>query len=181
MWGIPPLLRRLPLANDCISRSKKKTSKQVVAQNTTNHQQPATRSRDRERVKQNPLNRAAESAASRILIDVVLLLGDAAASAMLLQHLQISHLRIANRTLGGTDHASPERHLSDRAAGVHCRGVGRGRWARKRADSSAGARRFAGRAVPRRGSNIGSASHAVRCTPGDGDAAPHARSFPCET
>lgn len=154
--GRRPLLRRRPLAKRVFqSIPKKRTnSKQVVVQNTT--KSPTTNKQtEREREKQNPLNRAAESAANRILIDVVVLL-----------HLQCFFSTCKFPTCGsrtglwaaraGTDHASsPERHPSDRAAGVTAGGRGGG------GSHSAAARRFAGRAVPRRGSNIGSASQVL--------------------
>lgn len=174
-WGAVLSSVVVPSQNECFTIPKKETTPTKASSKIPqNHQQPANRPREREK-KQNPLNRAAESAASRILMDVVVLL-----------HLQCffstCKFPICGSRTGlwaaraGTDHASsPERHPSDRAAGVTAGGRGGAEAIRQ------AARRFAGRAVPRRGSNIGSASHAVSCTPGDGDAAPHACSFPRET
>lgn len=157
-WGVVVLSSAvLPLQNECFSRSGKKNhlqaSRRPKYHKITNNQQT---DREREREKQNPLNRAAESAANRILMDVVVLL-----------HLQCFFSTCKFPTCGsrtglwaaraGTDHASsPERHPSDRAAGVAAGGARGGR-----GSHSAAARRFGGRAVPRRGSNIGSASQVL--------------------
>lgn len=120
--GGSPLLRRRPLAKRVFHDPEKRTnSNQGVIQNIT--KSPATSKQTEREKKQNPLNRAAESAASRILMDVVVLL-----------HLQCFFSTCKFPTGGsrtglwaaraGTDHASsPERHPSDRAAGVTAGGA----------------------------------------------------------
>lgn len=125
-WGAVLSSVVVPSQNECFTIPKKEpTPTKASSKIPQNHQQPATRPREREK-KQNPLNRAAESAASRILMDVVVLL-----------HLQCFFSTCKFPTCGsrtglwaaraGTDHASsPERHPSDRAAGVTAGGRGGG-------------------------------------------------------
>lgn len=95
--GGSPLLRRRPLAKRVIYDPEKRTnSNQGVIQNTT--KSPATsKQTEREREETEPAQ-PRRGIGSQPHFDGR---GGAPASAMLLQHLQISHLRIANRTLGG--------------------------------------------------------------------------------